>query len=78
MIRWERLGALGVPAVVIAALCCLVRGAWLFGEPFGWLAGFVALLFIAFVMDRGGESEREAAGTNDIATAQTQQMRAVR
>lgn len=81
MIRWERLGALGVPAVVIAALCCLVRGAWLFGEPFGWLAGFVALLFIAFVMDRGGESEQEAADggqVTPIGTAQTQRIGAIR
>lgn len=80
MIRWERLGALGVPAVVIAALACLVRGAWMFGEPFGWLAGFVALLFVAFVMDRGSEggAAEKAADVQQIGTAQTQRIGAIR
>lgn len=78
MIRWERLGALVVPAVVIGALICLVRGAALFGPQWGWLAGGVSLLFLAFVADRGGEggsaSAAQDGGAVDIRTAQTQRM----
>ena len=52
MIRWERLGALAVPVVVIMALACAVRAAWMFGERWGWLSVAVALFFLAFVLDK--------------------------
>lgn len=73
MIRWERLSALIAPAVVIAALACLVRGAALFGERWGWLAGFVSLLFIAFAVDRGDSAGAQDAAGN-VAQLNTQRV----
>ncbi len=79
MIRWERLSALIAPAVVIAALVCLVRGASMFGERWGWLAGFVSLLFVAYAVDRGGEQAQPADVQNIAAlNGQTQRIGAIR
>lgn len=75
MIRWDRLGALVVPVVVIAALACLVRGATLFGEQWGWVAGGASLLFLAFVADRdSGAEQAQPEGVADIRNAQTQRI----
>lgn len=66
MIRWDRLGALGVPIVVIAALACVVRAAWLFGERWGWGMLGGALLFVAFVLDKPASPAHDDQQTQAI------------
>lgn len=66
MIRWERLGALIVPVVVIAALACLVRAAFMFGERWGWAGLAGALFFVAFVLDKPSTPDHDDQQTQAL------------
>lgn len=80
MIRWERLGVLVVPVMMLAALICGVRGAWMFGERWGWISLAGALLVLAYAADRGDRDDQQgvAAQPQELRGQQTQRIGAVR
>ena len=51
MIKWERLGLLRSPALVIAAMAFIAVGVFQIYTPAGWITLGVLLAVLAFMLD---------------------------